>query len=76
MPTIPSVLPVTWVDNMCVGRHPVQASARTWRSPSPARRALMSMSVRAISAVASVNTPGVLATGMPSSVATVTSMLL
>ena len=57
-PTSPSVLPVTIVPIMCVGRHPVHCPPRRWRSPSPARRAVMSSSVIARSAVASVSTSG------------------
>jgi hypothetical protein len=41
MPTMPRVFPVTCVAGMCVGRHPRHSRCRTWRSPSPVRRALM-----------------------------------
>ena len=55
-----SVVPISWV-----GVQPVQARARTIRSPSPARRAAISIRVKAISAVAKDSTSGVLVTTMP-----------
>ena len=76
MPTRPSVLPVTWVPSRWVGRQPVHCPARTWRSPSPARRATMSSNVRAVSAVASVSTSGVLDTASPRALAASVSMWL
>ena len=44
MPMRPSVLPLTCVPIMWVGRQPVHGPARTCRSPSPVRRATVSSS--------------------------------
>ena len=74
MPTTPSRLPVRCRPRSCVGCQPVQPPARTSRSPSPARRALISISVSAISAVASVTAPGVLVTATPAARAAATSI--
>src|SRR5438034_7272072 len=65
IPTSPSVFPETLVPSRCVGRQPVQAPARTCRSPSPARRATISINMKASSAVSSVSTSGVLVTTTP-----------
>ena len=50
-----------------LGCHGAQRPSRTSRSPSLIRRAMPSSSANAMSAVASVSTPGVLPTGMPRS---------
>src|SRR5438094_63021 len=76
MPISPSTLPLSLVPSMWVGRHPVQAPVRTWRSPSPARRATISMSMIASSAVSSVSTSGVFVTTSPRACAALTSMWL
>ena len=76
MPMRPSVLPCTCVASMCVGRQPVHFPPRTSRSPSPARRAVASISVSARSAVSSVSTSGVFVTTTPFAFAAATSMLL
>ena len=47
---------------MCVGHHPVHFLARTKRSPSAPRRAVIKSNVMAISAVLCVSTSGVLVT--------------
>ena len=57
------------------GSHPANRPARTSRSPSHRRRDAASMSPMVQSAVASVSTPGVLATTTPRSVAASTSAL-
>jgi hypothetical protein len=54
------LVPIRWV-----GRQPVQRPSRSSRSPSPARRATISISVIAMSAVHSDSTSGVLVTTMP-----------
>src|ERR1035437_9290338 len=73
---MPSVPPVTSAPSNCNGCQPVHRCARTSRSPSPSRRATASINVKAISAVVSVRTPGVLETGILRAVAAATSMLL
>ena len=74
-PTIPSVMPVVSPPTMCVGYHGTHSPSRTWRSPSLMRRAMPSSSANAMSAVASVSTPGVLPTAMPRLAASSRSML-
>ena len=74
-PTIPSVIPVVSPPIMCVGYHGTHSPSRTWRSPSLMRRAMPSSSAKAMSAVASVSTPGVLPTAMPRRAASSRSML-
>jgi malate-CoA ligase subunit beta len=67
---------VTLVDNICIGRQPDHFFSRIKRSPSPARRATISNSVIAISAVQSVNTSGVFVTTTPTAFAASVSILL
>src|ERR1035437_8441111 len=73
---MPSVAPVISAPSNCSGCQPVHRCARTSPSPSPSRRATASINVKAMSAVASVRTPGVLVTGILRAVAAATSMLL
>ena len=75
-PIRPSVLPVTLAPIMWVGPQPCHVPARTSRSPSPARRAIISKSVMAMSAVQSVSTSGVLVTVNPAALAASRSMWL
>ena len=65
IPRMPTVLPVRCIPSICVGCQPSHLPDRTSRSPSPARRAVISISVMAMSAVASVTAPGVLLTSSP-----------
>ncbi len=67
---------MTCSPSICVGAQPVQVPARTSRSPSPARRHTASISVIAMSAVASVTTSGVFDTATPAARAAATSMWL
>src|SRR5665213_3580045 len=76
IPMSPSVLPCTCVASMCIGRQPVHLPLRNSRSPSPARRAVASISVSARSAVSSVSTSGVFVTTTSFAFAATTSMLL
>ena len=68
-PTIPTFLLLAFVPIICVGRHPLHCLARTSRSPSPARRATINISVIAMSAVHSLRTSGVFVTVMPAACA-------
>ena len=76
MPMMPTVRPETCIPNIWVGCQPVHWPERSKRSPSPARRAVIKISIRAMSAVASVTAPGVLVTDRPAARAAVTSMWL
>src|ERR1035437_2464936 len=73
---MPRVAPVISAPSNCSGCQPVHRCSRTSRSPSPRRRATASISVKAMSAVVSVSTPGVFVTGIFRVVAAATSMLL
>ena len=64
-PKTPSFLPCRVTPMSCVGAQPSHCPARTMRSPSPARRAAINISVKAHSAVAKESTSGVLVTAMP-----------
>ena len=75
IPTIPSVRPPRCIPIRAPpGPQPVHSPARTIRSPSPARRAVISISIRATSAVASVVASGVLLTITPAAFAAPRSM--
>ena len=74
-PTMPSVfrwMPVPRWKNMLQVHVP---PARTSRSPSPSRRVAIRISANAMSAVASVRTPGVFETVTPRAAQAGTSML-
>src|ERR1039457_1903035 len=75
-PMMPSVAPAISAPSNCNGCQPVHLLARTNRSPSPIRRATFISKAKAMSAVASVKTPGVFVTGIFRAVAVATSMLL
>ena len=64
-PITPIVFPTTLIPKNCNGPHPSHFFARNTRSASPARRAAIISNIHAVSAVASVSTPGVLPTLTP-----------
>ena len=72
---MPSVAPRSCRPSSWRGAQPVQRSARTKRSPAPSWRAVARISAQARSAVASVNTPGVLVARMLRCVQAARSML-
>ncbi len=74
MPTMPSVRPPTSSPRSSTGCQPRHCPERTRRSPSPARRALISSSIMARSAVGAVTAPGVLVTAISASAAAARSI--
>jgi hypothetical protein len=71
---MPSRFPVIRRPSIQVGAQPVHRPSGMTRDPSTSRRAVERISAIVISAVSSVNTPGVLVTVMPRRSALVTSM--
>ncbi len=74
-PTMPRVFPVTSPPMNCMGPQPGHVPERMTFSDSMSRRATANSSAQAISAVASVSTPGVFDSGIFRSVAALTSRL-
>ena len=74
IPTMPSVAPLNSSPSRKSGSQ-LQPPPRIARSASGSRRAALSISAHARSAVASVSTPGVLPTGTPRSLAAARSTL-
>ncbi len=74
-PTMPSVFPRRPVPRSAVKFHCHGSPVRTRRSAAPRPRVVISTSAIAMSAVASVSTPGVFVTTTPRSVQAGTSML-
>ncbi len=74
MPTIPRRLPVMRRPSIQVGAQPDQLPSLMALAPSTTRRATARISAMVMSAVSSVNTPGVLVTVMERRNAEATSM--
>ena len=74
-PTMPSVLPRSPVPRSAMKLQRHGSPVRTRRSAAPRPRVVISTRAMAMSAVASVSTPGVLVTTTPRSVQAATSTL-